>query len=150
MSNYTIVTLIHLVRRTGSDEVAMFTSLFPLVLKKIEVLAASDQDEALTAIDTESLGSHSWTDARQTKLKKRIIVKHYLNKLPDDYYDEDSEDRGYLALASNPPRAWTSCIQPSAKVNPSIREPSTRPWSCPQRAEWKPSGPSTVTTSSKI
>ena len=48
---YTIVTLTHLVRRTGSDEVAMFSQLVPLVLQKIEALAAADQDKALTAID---------------------------------------------------------------------------------------------------
>jgi len=48
---YTIVTLTHLVRRTGSEEVAMFSQLVPLVLQKIEALAAVDQDKALTAID---------------------------------------------------------------------------------------------------
>ena len=48
---YTIVTLTHLVRRTSSDEVNMFSQLIPLVLQKIEALAATDQDKALTAID---------------------------------------------------------------------------------------------------
>lgn len=48
---YTVVTLTHLVRRTGSDEVAMFQQLIPTVLQKIEALAGVDQDKAATAID---------------------------------------------------------------------------------------------------
>ncbi len=36
---YTIVTLTHLVRRTGSDEVAMFSQLASLVLQRMEALA---------------------------------------------------------------------------------------------------------------
>ena len=41
---YTVVTLTHLVRRTGSDEVAMFQQLIPTVLIKIEALVAADQE----------------------------------------------------------------------------------------------------------
>ena len=48
---YTIVTLTHLVRRTGSEEANIFQQLVPLVLSKIEALAAADQDKALNAID---------------------------------------------------------------------------------------------------
>ena len=48
---YTMVTLTHLIRRTGSDEVTMFSQLASLVLQRMEALAASDQDKALTAFD---------------------------------------------------------------------------------------------------
>ena len=48
---YTIVTLTHLVRRTGSEEVNIFQQLVPTVLTKIEALAAADQEKALLAID---------------------------------------------------------------------------------------------------
>ena len=49
--HHTIVTLTHLVKITGSDEVTMFQQLIPAVLVKIEALAGADQDKAVTAID---------------------------------------------------------------------------------------------------
>jgi len=48
---YTIVALSHFVRRTGSDEVALFQQLVPHVLQKIEMLAGLDQEKATEAID---------------------------------------------------------------------------------------------------
>merc|ERR1740129_2221214 len=48
---YTIVALTHFVRRTGSDEVALFQQLVPHVLQKIEMLAGQDQEKATAAID---------------------------------------------------------------------------------------------------
>ena len=49
--HYTIVTMTHLVKITGSDEVTLFQQMIPAVLNKIEALAAADQDKAVTAID---------------------------------------------------------------------------------------------------
>lgn len=47
----TIVTLTHFVRRTGSDEATVFQQLIPTILKKIELLAKSNEEKATTALD---------------------------------------------------------------------------------------------------
>jgi len=48
---FTIVALTHLVKRTGSDEVALFQQLMPSVLGKIEQIAGVSQEKAMEAID---------------------------------------------------------------------------------------------------
>jgi len=47
----TIVAMTHFVQRCGSDEVNLFQQLVPLVLVKVEQIAALDQDKAVVAID---------------------------------------------------------------------------------------------------
>lgn len=46
-----IVSLTHFVRRTGSDEANIFQQMIPTVLKKIELLARSNEERATTALD---------------------------------------------------------------------------------------------------